>query len=60
MRGFGDSSFGTSMDDASHKCVTGARGIHHMARQSRKMLFSIVFNDLQAIRSKADKSPIDT
>ena len=60
VRGFFDGSFGTSMDDASHKCVACASGIHYMARQSGEMLFSFAFQDIQAIRSEADKSPIDT
>jgi hypothetical protein len=31
-----------------------------MAWQSRKKMFGVAFNDLQPIRSEADKSPIDT
>ena len=60
VRGFSDSSFRTSMDDAGHERIASASGIHHMARQSRKMVFGVALNDCQSIRSEADKSSIDT
>ena len=60
VRGFSDGSIRTCMYNASHECVASASGIHHMTRQSRIMAFSVALNDLQSIRSEADKSPVDT
>ena len=60
VRGFFDSSFWTSVDDAAHERVASSCGIHHSARKGGKMELGVAFNDIQTLCSEADKSSIDT